>query len=211
MAAFLALLALVGLLRNPGGPFWLAAPEYWIYPAQTFLCAGLLFWFWKEYELRPPALGLVAVVVGLGVFVLWIAPQQFLGFSSRTDGFDPTVFSNNPAAHWVTVVLRFGRLVVIVPLVEEIFWRGFLLRYLINEKFYRVEFGTFSWLSFTIVTAAFAFSHGQADWIVAAITGALYNFTAYRTRSLTSCIVAHAVTNLALGLWIMSTRQWGFW
>jgi CAAX prenyl protease-like protein len=82
---------------------------------------------------------------------------------------------------------------------------------LINEKFHRVPFGTFSWLSFTVVTLGFGFSHSPEDRIAALITGALYNCVAYRTRNLASCVLAHAVTNLLLGLWIMKTRQWGFW
>jgi CAAX prenyl protease-like protein len=211
MAVFLILLALAGILPKIGGSFWLASPEYWIYPAQTLICGGLLFWFRKEYELRAPSRILFTLGIGLLVFLLWIAPQQFFGFAARSIGFDPGIFTNQPAAYWITVAFRFVRLVVVVPLVEEIFWRGFVLRYLINEKFYRVEFGTFSWLSFAVVTAAFAFSHSPADWVAALITGALYNLVAYRTRSLASCILAHAVTNLALGVWIMSTRQWGFW
>jgi CAAX prenyl protease-like protein len=211
MAFFLLSLALAGILPKLGGSFWLASPEYWIYPAQTVICGGLLFWFRKEYELRAPARVLFTLGIGLLVFLLWIAPQQFFGFAPRRIGFDPGVFADQPAAYWTTVAFRFVRLAVVVPLVEEIVWRGFLLRYLINEKFYRVEFGTFSWFSFGVVTAAFALSHSPADWIAALITGALYNFVAYRTRSLSSCILAHAVTNLALGVWIMSTRQWGFW
>jgi CAAX prenyl protease-like protein len=211
MGVFLLLLALVSVLRKVGGSFWLASPEYWIYPAQTIICGGLLVWFRKEYELRAPSRALFTLTIGLLVFLLWVAPQQFLGFAPRRIGFDPEIFADQTAAYWTTIVFRFVRLGVVVPVVEEIFWRGFLLRYLINERFYRVELGTFSWLSFGIVTAAFAFSHSPADWIAALITGALYNFVAYRTRSLTSCILAHAVTNLALGVWIMNTRQWGFW
>jgi CAAX prenyl protease-like protein len=109
------------------------------------------------------------------------------------------------------VLMRFLRLVVVVPLVEEIFWRGFLLRYLINQKFTAIAVGTFSWLSFVVVTGLFGFAHSRADWIPALICGALYNLVAYRTRSLASCVIAHALTNLLLGLWIMQTRQWGFW
>ena len=93
---------------------------------------------------------------------------------------------------------------------EEIFWRAFLLRFLIDEEFERVPFGKFSWPSFVIVTIAFALSHSRPDWIAALVCGSLYNDVAYRSCSLSSCILAHATTNLLLGLWIMHTRQWGF-
>jgi uncharacterized protein len=211
MTAFLLLLALSSLLGNLGGPFWLSSPESWIYPAQTLLCGALLLWFWREYALSPPKQIVLSVAVAFIVFGFWIAPQKLFGFAPRFDGFDPEVFSSQPAVYWTAIVFRFLRLVVIVPLVEEIFWRGFALRYFINEKFYTVPIGAFSWLSFALVTVGFGLSHARADWIAALVTGALYNCVAYRTKSLASCILAHAITNLLLGLWIMKTGQWGFW
>ncbi len=211
MAVFTGFFGLVSLLKMVGGPFWIADPQYWIYPLQTLVCGALLIWFWRHYELRTPRRALFAIGIALLVFVLWISPQQFFGFGARTDGFDPDVFATQPAFYWTTMAFRFLRLVVVVPLMEEIFWRGFLLRYFINEKFDEVPFGTFSWLSFAVVTLGFTFSHSSPDWPAAAATGVLFNLVAYRTRGLTSCVLTHAITNLVLGLWIMHTRQWGFW
>lgn len=211
MAVFVTLSALAGALRNMGGAAWLASPEYWIYPAQALICGGIVAWFWREYKLGAPRQAWFALAIGLVVFALWIAPQQFLGFAPRLTGFDPEVFADKPALYWATVILRFARLVIVVPLVEEIFWRGFLLRYLIRENFTEIAMGTFSWLSFVVVTVLFGFTHSRPDWIPALICSALYNLVAYRTRSLSSCVIAHAVTNLLLGVWIMQTRQWGFW
>jgi len=211
MAVFLGLLALASALRKPGSSFWLAAPEYWIYPAQTLICGALVLWFWREYDFRAPQKILITLTIGLVVFGLWIAPQQFFGFPPRLVGFDPQVFASQSGLYWTTILFRFLRLVLVVPLVEEIFWRGFILRYLINEKFTSVPIGAFSWVSFAVVTLGFGFAHSPADWIAAFATGALYNLVTYRTRSLASCVVAHAVTNLLLGIWIMRTGQWGFW
>lgn len=211
MGAFLVLLGLISLLKQSSGPFWLTAPQFWVFPLQTLVCAALLAWWWRDYEFhRLARIGFV-LAIALFVFILWIAPQAFFGFAPRNDGFNPNVFAEQPAAYWATVILRFLRLVIVVPLVEEIFWRGLVLRYCINEDFERVPFGSFSWLSFGVVTLLFTLAHSTADWPAAAITGALYNLVAYRTRSLSSCILAHAVTNLLLGLWIMRTQQWGFW
>jgi CAAX prenyl protease-like protein len=211
MLAFIGLLAVNVALKKIGGQFWLRASEYWIYPVQTVLCGVLLIWFRREYEFHGLRRVAFSLVVGAVVFVLWISPQQFLGFAARTVGFNPDLFSSSPLAYWFTVILRFLRLAVVVPFVEEIFWRGFLLRFLIDEDFTRVRFGTFSWVSFLVVTVAFGFSHLPKDWIAALITGAIYNGVAYRTKSLGSCILTHAVTNLLLGFWIMQTGQWGFW
>ena len=184
---------------------------YWVYPIQTVICGALVVWFWRDYEFRAPRAAWVALAIGVVVFALWIAPQQWLGFGGRLTGFDPEIFVNGSKLYWFTVVARFVRLVIVVPVVEEIFWRGFLLRYLISDKFTTVPVGSFSWLSFLVVTLAFTFSHSRPDWVAAFLCGALYNLVAYRTQSLASCVLAHATTNLLLGLWIMQTRQWGFW
>ena len=211
MAVFIALLALKSALGSAHGAFWLEHAEYWIFPLQTVLCGALIWWFWPAYELRTPQRLGFGVVIAIVVFALWISPQAVLGFPPRIYGFNPDLLLTNSALYSTTVLFRFLRLVVVVPLVEEIFWRGFLLRYLINEKFDQVAFGTFSWLSFAAVTIAFAFSHSMPDWAAAAITGVLYNCVAYRTKSLSTCVVTHAVTNALLGGWIMLTKQWGFW
>ncbi len=211
MAVFIGLLAFNSALKQFGGASWSQSTEYWIYPAQTLICGGLLLAFWKVYPLSVPRGPLLGLTIGALVFVLWIAPQQWLGFAARRDGFNPETFAAGSPLYLVTVGLRFLRLVVVVPLLEEIFWRGFLLRYLIDEKFEEVPLGRFSWLSFTVVVLAFALSHSRPDWPAALATGILYNVVIYRTKSLSTCVLAHAATNLFLGIWIMYTGQWGFW
>jgi CAAX protease family protein len=211
MLLFIGLLLLNLALKKIGGPFWLRAPQYWIYPVQTFLCGGLLLRFGREYEFYGVRRVAFSLIVGALVFVLWVSPQQFLGFAARTAGFNPDLFSGRPFAYWFTVMVRFLRLGLVVPFMEEVFWRGFLLRFMIDEDFARVPFGTFSWPSFAVVTLAFGFSHSPSDWVAALITGAVYNGVAYRTKSLGSCVLTHAITNLLLGFWIMHTGQWGFW
>ena len=211
--AFFFLIALGELVAKlfEGYAFWMAsAPRYWIYPLQTFVCGLLIALGWKDYHLQMPQRAGYAVFVGAVVFFIWILPQEMFGFARRLDGFDPAFFGTG-GSHTLNTALRFVRLVIVVPLLEEIFWRGFLLRYLVNQDFTRVPFGTFSWKSFAIVTAGFCLEHSYEDYAGAILAGALYNLVAYQTRSLSACVVAHAVTNLWLGIYIMRTGQWGFW
>jgi uncharacterized protein len=209
--AFVLLLVLNSALKKISDHFWLNSAEYWVYPAQVVLSGSLLIWFRGEYNFQRPRHIAFVALIGVTVFLIWVSPQQFFGFSARMTGFNPDVFASRPSAYWMTIVLRFLRLVLVVPFIEEIFWRGFLLRFLIDENFERVPVGTFSFVSFIVVTVGFGFSHSSKDWIAALLTGALYNGVAYRTKRLSSCILTHAVTNLLLGLWIMKTKQWGFW
>lgn len=214
LGLFIALLALRSLIERiwqGHGPLWVAAPEYWIYPLQTILCAGFVWWHWPAYGLRAPRGVVFTLAIGVLTFAIWISPQWLLGFAPRTEGFNPDLFASSPALYWSTLAMRFARLVIVVPLVEEIFWRGFLLRYLIDEDFKKVPLGSFSWLSFGAVSLLFGLEHSGPDFAAGVITGALFNLVAYRTRSLSACVLVHAVVNLLLGIYIMRTGQWGFW
>lgn len=195
-----------------GHSFWMAAePRYWVCPLQALVGGILLIRWWPEYKLRRPARAWFAILIGVIALILWVAPQEFLGVAARRDGFDPGYFGTEGWPYAVNTGLRFVRLVIIVPLVEEIFWRGFLLRYLIDDDFLDVPFGAFSWKSFGVVTAGFMVEHSFLDWPAAIVTGMLFNAVAYYTRSLSACVLTHAVTNLLLGLYVLRTGQWGFW
>lgn len=218
---FLAFLLLTEFVSRVGDGYahWLLdEPRYWIYPLQTLVC-GWLLWHWrKHYEFAPdpprPSVArgwLVAGAVGVAALGVWVAPQCLFGAAPRMDGFDPTYFGPEGPAYAANLSMRLLRMVIIVPLVEEIFWRGWLLRYLVNEDFQKVPFGTFTWKSFLITSVAFCFEHQMADWPAAVLTGALFNAVAYWTKSLTACVVAHAVTNAGLAIYILQTGQWGFW
>jgi len=211
---FMGGLALAGAVAGAGGSsenLLLSRPEFWVYPLQTFLCGAALVIYWKRYDFGARKGWGTAIAAGVLALALWLSPQVLFGVPPRTGGFDPTVFSDIPLLYWLTVVARFARLVVIVPLVEEIFWRGFLMRYLIREDFESVALGAYKPLSFFGVAGLFMLVHSMPDWPAAFLTGLIYNFLAVKTKSLAACVAAHAVTNLGLGLYIMATRQWGFW
>ncbi len=211
---FMALLALsdgVQAVFHTESAFLLHSPKYWIFPVQTVLCGALLLYFRRQYALERPRLVSLTVISAVAVFVIWISPQAFLRFPPRYNGFDPTAFGCSGPAFLLNTGARFLRLVIVVPFLEEVFWRGFLLRYLIEEDFEHVPFGTFSWMSFGGVAILFGFAHYGPDFVPALLTGAIYNFVAYRTKSLSSCVLAHSLTNLLLGFYIMDTGQWGFW
>ncbi len=207
----LALVQGVQKLAGKSDYLLLAEPMYWVFPLQALVCAVALVVFWKCYDFGSQRSIPLAIGAGLFVFILWVSPQLFFGQPKRLDGFDPGVFAGFSALYWCTVVARFLRLVVVVPLIEEIFWRGFLQRYLIDERFHTVPFGKYTPLSFWGVAVGFTLIHSMPDWPAAFVTGAIYGWLTVRTKSLLAPIVAHAVTNLALGCYIMATKQWGFW
>jgi len=228
---FMAFLAVPGWFRieNSELPWFQKAPEHWVYPFQTLLCGGLLLWFHRHYQMQPwrgIGLALALAVIGIGA---WIAPAwwfqkmamgesapewwSWFGLVERKDGFDPTVLAAWPIGEAVSVFMRFVRMVIVVPLVEELFWRGFLMRYLNAGvgSWQRVPFGTHSWHAFAIVTGLVVLAHQPEDYLGALVWGSLVYWLAVRKRSLGACVIMHSLGNLLLGLYALRTQQWGFW
>lgn len=222
------LMALLGFDRSDQTqPWYVTAPEQWLFPVQTLLTLGLLICFRRHYAFRPCDGPGLAVIVGAFGIAVWIAPGflfryfemnesglKYLGFARRTEGFNPgLVAADGSWLYGAIVLMRFVRLVVVVPLAEEIFWRGFLMRYLVNSHgdFWTVPFGQYHGWSFVIVTALFTAAHAAVDYAAAIVFGSLIYFLAVRTKSLTACVLAHAVANLILGIYVMNTAQWGYW
>ena len=100
--------------------------------------------------------------------------------------------------------------VLIVPVIEELFWRGWMMRWIVNNRFTTIPIGTWNAQAFWIVAALFASEHGSY-WDVGLLTGIVYNWWAIRTRNLTDCIIAHAVTNACLAAYVIGWNQWQYW
>jgi hypothetical protein len=100
--------------------------------------------------------------------------------------------------------------VVTIPVLEELFWRGFLMRWLIDRDFRSVRLGAYSASAFWIVALLFASEHGSY-WDVGLLAGLAYNLWIVRTRNLLDSILAHAVTNACLAAWVIYEGQWQYW
>ena len=202
----------------------------WLYPVKVLAVAGVLWIFRKHYPELQSSFSWWAVGVGLVAIGLWIAMDPFypkvdeLLFRCETGlspllhspppkvaaglVFDPTLIQ--PAA--LRLLFLAGRVagaVLVVPLMEELFWRAFLIRWLDHEDFRAVPVGVFSWSAFAITVGLFGAEHNQ--WLAGLICGALYNWLLYRTRSIAACVLAHAVSNAALAAWVLARGDWKFW
>ncbi len=180
----------------------------WVYPAKTVLTGLLILGVWRWLVPYGDWSALIAVATGLLVLVLWILPEGLYPLLGETTIFDPYQHFSGPQAI-VWIGFRLIGAALVVPIAEEFFWRGFLIRWLVRPDFRTVAPGTFTWLSFLITSGLFAAEH--AHWLVGLMAGIAYNLLWYRTRSLKACILAHGVSNLGLGVWVLSTGQWSFW
>src|SRR5947209_7974069 len=120
-------------------------------------------------------------------------PRPFL--SSQRVAFDPTRLA--PGPRFGFLVVRMLGLVVLVPVIEELFWRSFLIRWLIDpDDFPRVPIGRVTPLAAGVTSVLFALAH--PEWLPALLTGLLWAWLLWQTKSLSACLISHAVANLAL-------------
>lgn len=217
--------------KHPDAAWWRHYPEQWLYPLQVLISSALLIFFRKNYELRWGRhvwLGVIMGAVGIG---FWILPTQLhnwlelegeqegllklLGVMPRTDGFNPQDLADKTgggvAVYAASLGMRLLRAVVIVALVEEIFWRGFLMRFLIDpdRNYWKVPFGQASKLSYAVVTGAFILAHAPVDYLGAFIFGSMMYWLAVRTKSLLACVVMHGVANLLLIWYALALEKYG--
>lgn len=206
---FMVLLALRGYL-----PDTLGLDTRWIYGGQALIVAGLLAYYWRSYgelvrQNLPDARETGwAVVVGIAVFALWVqldAPWMQLG--SATASFVP--LDADGQLIWPLIALRLIGAALVVPVMEELFWRSFLMRWVQNPAFERVDPQTVGIKA--IVLSTFVFTLAHTLWLAAIVAGLAYAWLYRRTGKLWTAVIAHAVTNAMLGVWVIRTGRWEFW
>ncbi len=210
-AIFMALLIARSLAPADGA--WGFDPQ-WLYGLSVLAAGAVLAIFWREYgELALQTLpdareGLLAIAAGAIVFVLWInldAPWMIIGEASAP--FKPLTATG--AIDWLQVAIRFVGAALLVPLIEELFWRSFLMRWLEQPVFQGVAPQRIG--ARAIILSTFVFTLAHTLWLAAAIAGLVYALLYVKTGKLWLPVIAHAVTNAALGVWVVMTGNWQFW
>jgi CAAX prenyl protease-like protein len=158
-----------------------------------------------------------SLFLGAAVFALWIAPDVlFPGyrghwlFSNSITGSVASGIPENVRGDAAVLLVRGLRASLIVPIVEELFWRAWLMRWLISPDFSKIPLGAYSAQAFWIVAVLFASEHGPY-WDVGLATGALYNWWMIRTRSLGDLILTHGITNACLSAYVVAVGKWEYW
>jgi len=183
----------------------------WLYPVQAGAVLALLAVYWRQYdELHRFALSLkqvlVAIVTGIVVLVLWVnldLPWMTIG---NAPGYNPTT---DGRVDWLLVAIRIAGAALVVPVMEELFWRSFVMRWVERADFQLVDPARIGFKAFVIPTVLFGFEHNL--WLAGIVAGVAYGLLYMRHRNLWSPVLAHAVTNGLLGIWVMATASWQFW
>jgi CAAX prenyl protease-like protein len=230
IAYLLPMMVFLGLVWVGGN--W-SKEHPWTYPAayaaRTFSVAGLLFWLWPYYTKISWRYWWVGVIVGIIGIFQWVPMQLWLQdqlpkllsgkwsalatklFGASSDAFNPETFFHTSAGFWSFVAVRMIGAVLVVPVMEELFWRDFLWRQILAPNDFKLaKVGEFGWAPFLIVPAVFALVHGNW-WLSAVVWGLMIAVLLVTTKSLGACIIAHGVTNLLLALYVLKTHDWAFW
>jgi CAAX prenyl protease-like protein len=174
--------------------------------------AVLLAVFWRQYrELGATWLTLrelaLAVAVGLAIFLAWILlDHDWFTFGEPHDGFDP---ARGGAFDWPGTIGRFLVLAAVVPVMEELFWRSFLMRWIDARDFLARDARRTTRMALALASALFAMEHSL--WLAGLIAGLAYGWLFIRTNNLWAPVAAHMVTNAILGVWIVATGSWHLW
>lgn len=212
-AVFVAFLVLGSM-----GSAWLegetaAIVRDWLAAARGGAVAIVLVLFWPAYtELHKPSSVSslhwgTGIVAGLAVFMIWIALGQAAATASHGGRFVPLLADGG--IDWLKALLRLAGLALVVPVMEELFWRSLVLRWIDQHEFLALDPRRVGVGAFVITTILFAVEHDM--WLAGAIAGVTYNALYMYSRNLWVPIVAHVATNGALGAWILWTRNWSLW
>lgn len=198
--------------------------RYWIYLAKTLVGAWML-WTVRHVvtEMRWEFSG-AAVLAGMVVFAVWVGldgrvPTQQelwvrLGLSQApatpAQPWNPFLqFGDSPALGWWFVMVRVLGTALVVPPLEEVFYRSFLYRWIARPDFASVALGHFAWKPFLIAAAIFGFAHNE--WLPGLLCAAAYQGLVCWRKRLGDAMTAHAITNLLLGGWVVWKGAWHFW
>lgn len=191
----------------------LLADERWLYVIQVSAVAAALLWFWRQYGelagaggIAPGAWGL-ALLTGSLVFVLWINADLPWLSAGSSKPFNPA--GEAGGLDWPLLLARLFGAAVIVPIMEELFWRSFILRWIDHADFMHVPPARISLRALLVSSVLFGVEHQL--WFAGVVAGLAYGWLYQRTGNLWLPIAAHACTNLLLGLWVVGTGNWQFW
>jgi hypothetical protein len=211
------------LLTAAQGKFG-ADSAYWFYLAKILVGAWLI---WEMRQFVPEmrwAISWEAVFVGVGVFAMWVGvtgewtaqsslwvklglahpPEKLAAVWNPNEQ-----FGSGSALAWLFVVTRIVGSALIVPPLEEVFYRSFLYRYVFRHDFLSVPLNQFSLRSFLVTALIFGISHNE--WLAGILCGAAFQWLVLRKNRLGDAMTAHAITNFLLGVWVVTRGAWHFW
>lgn len=185
--------------------------RYWIYFLKMIVGAWLIWLVWPLVREMRWKISWEAVLVGVAVFAIWVGLDNFYPkFFKPALAWNPQAqYTESPMLAWFFVAVRIIGVTLVVPPIEEIFYRSFLYRYISQADFDVAPLNYFNWRALAAVSLFFGFAH--REWIAGILCGLAYQWIVIRKNRLGDAMTAHAITNLLLGIWVVWKDAWHFW
>lgn len=197
LAPFIALMAGQIITR-------VAAPhDYLLYPIKVAAVFAALYAFRNSYKQMLSAPNAIAVLIGGIAGVLWIATDP--GAGSHTP-LEQSLSELSPIAVVLWLAFRGIGTIIMVPIAEELAFRGYLYRVLQAAKFETVDFRAFGLIALIVSSSLFGLMHDR--WLAAALAGALYALLMVRSGRISDAVAAHMTTNAIIFAWAVVAGQW---
>jgi CAAX prenyl protease-like protein len=194
-----------------------------IYALKIGLVMAVMAALWPGYRQFPWKVSPLAVGVGVVGAVAWIGLcklhleqsaaalvglEEWFGFGQRS-GFNPMAhYADRPLLAYGFLAVRFWGLSAVLPVIEEFFLRGFVMRYFFQHDWWNVPFGTMSRAAIVAGTVVPILTHPTSEFLAVVVWFSLVTWLMWRTRNIWDCVVAHMVTNLLLGVWVVASGDW---
>ena len=200
------------------------AGKYWLYLVKTLVGAWMLWMIRPVVSEMRWRVSWEAAAVGVVVFAIWIGldgvvldQRQLwvrLGLGKAPSNPEPPwnpflQFGDGAPFAWFFVAVRILGSSLVVPPLEEVFYRSFLYRWIAKPDFGSVPLGQFSVKPFAITSVLFGFAHNE--WLAGILCAAAYQGLVCRTKRLGDAMTAHGITNCLLGVWVVWKGAWHFW
>ena len=192
--------------------------RYWFYFGKTVVGAWLIWEMWPLVEEMRWEVSFASVFVGFLAFAIWVGLDDLLRLMNINPSFLKLKLGGIPwnpheqfEPNWAIafIVTRIVGSTLVVPPLEEVFYRSFLYRYIAKKDFERVPLGYYLRIPFIVTSVIFGFVH--REWLAGILCGILFQWLVCRKRRLGDAMTAHAITNLLLGIWVVWKDEWHFW
>jgi len=185
----------------------------WFYALQIAVVAAMLYLLAPHFTELCGSLHdldsdwLITLLVGVAVFVMWINFDQPWATIGESAGFDPRDAAG--FINWPLAAVRIAGAALVVPVMEELFWRSYIMRWIEQPRFLEVQPGKIALKSVLISSVLFGIEHPL--WLAGILAGLAYAWLYMRRGNLWSPVIAHGVTNFLLGAWVLYSGNWQFW
>ena len=191
---------------------------------KVVLMSAVIGWFAKEIFSQFPwtidrwgwLVGILGAVIWIGVCGLDLERSLIDAFG-LSDDWLPKREGVNPFETYGTGVQRIGflffrftLLALCVPIAEELFLRGFVMRAFEVEDWPNLPLTKIG-RNGLIIGTVYGIATHPSECLAAALWFSLVTLLMVKTGKFWNCVLAHAVTNLILGIYVCLFGQWHLW